>query len=39
MDMDQLIREYRNRSSSWQALVGVYAIILGGLVLSANVIL
>jgi len=39
MDKDQLIRELRNRGASWQAVVGVYLIILGGMVLSASAIL
>lgn len=39
MNKDNLIREYRNRASSWQALAGVYALIIAGMVLSASAIL
>lgn len=39
MDKDMLIREYRNRASSWHAVAGVYVIIIGGMVLSATAIL
>jgi len=38
MTRDELIREYRMRGASWPALVGVYAIILGTMVLSAMAI-
>ena len=39
MNKDTLIREYRNRASTWHALAGVYAIIIGGMILSASAIL
>jgi hypothetical protein len=35
---DDLIREYRNRGASWPALVLVYGILVGTLVLTANAI-
>ena len=35
---DDLIRETRSRSASWPALVFVYGIIVGTLVLTANAI-
>jgi hypothetical protein len=35
MNRDDLIREYRMRGASWPALVGVYAVIVGTMVLSA----
>lgn len=38
MTRDEMIREYRMRGASWPALVGVYAIILGTMVLSAMAI-
>ena len=38
MTRDELIREYRMRSASWPALVGVYAIIVGTMILSAMAI-
>jgi hypothetical protein len=34
MTRDDLIREYREHSGSWPALVGVYALIVGAMVLS-----
>jgi uncharacterized integral membrane protein len=39
MTKDDLIRTYTNNSASWPAIVGVYAIIIGGLVFSASAIL
>lgn len=33
---DQLIREYRNSGASWPALVVVYGLLLGTMVLSAS---
>jgi hypothetical protein len=39
MDKDKLIREFRNQASTWQAVVGVYVIILGSMALSASMIL
>ena len=33
---DQLIREYRNAGASWPALVVVYGLLLGTMVLSAS---
>lgn len=39
MTKDQLIREYRNSSASWPAIVGLYLVIVGGLVASASTIL
>ncbi len=39
MNKDTLIREYRNRATTWQVVAGVYALIIGGMVLSASVIL
>ncbi|EEE45773.1 hypothetical protein [Roseibium alexandrii] len=34
MTRDDLIREYRQHSGSWQAVVGVYALLVGAMVLS-----
>ncbi len=34
MTRDDLIREYREHSGSWQGLVGVYAVIVGVMALS-----
>jgi hypothetical protein len=39
MTRDDLIREYRNRSGSWPALVAVYGIIVACMFLSAAAIL
>jgi len=39
MTRDDLIREYRNRAGSWQALVFVYAVIIATMALSAAAIL
>lgn len=35
MDRDKMIREFRANGASWPALVSVYAIIVGTMVLSA----
>lgn len=35
MTKDDLVREYNQRAASWPALVGVYAILVGLMVLSA----
>ena len=35
MTRDEMIREYNLRGASWPALVGVYAIIVGVMVLTA----
>ncbi|MBG6161694.1 hypothetical protein [Roseibium album] len=34
MTRDELIREYKEQSGSWQGLVGVYAVIVGVMALS-----
>ncbi|MHA7775215.1 hypothetical protein [Roseibium sp. M-1] len=34
MTRDELIREYKEHSGSWPALVGVYAVLVGAMVLS-----
>ena len=39
MNRDDLIKAYRNNAASWPALVVVYAIIIGGMLLSAQAIL
>ncbi len=39
MNRDDLIRSYRANASSWQVLVGLYAVLLGAMALSASVIL
>jgi len=39
MTRDQLIREYRLNGASWPALVGVYGIIVGGMVMFAMAII
>ena len=36
---DDLIREYRNRSASWPALVLIYGILIGTMALTANAII
>ena len=38
MTRDELIREYHNRRGSWPALLGVYAILLGTLILTGMAI-
>ena len=38
MDREQLIHEREMRAASWPAIVGVYAVILGTMVLSAMAI-
>lgn len=38
MNRDEMIREYRTRGASWPALIGVYAILVGTMVLSAMAI-
>lgn len=35
MKKDKLIREQRERGGTWQALAGLYAILVAGLVVSA----
>jgi hypothetical protein len=35
MNREDLIREFESRAASWPALVGVYGIIVGTMVLSA----
>jgi hypothetical protein len=39
MNKDDLIRAYRENAGSWPAIVGVYAILVGGMALSASFIL
>lgn len=39
MTKDDLIRAYRENAGSWPAIVGVYAILLAGMGLSAAAIL
>lgn len=39
MNRDELIRELRMHSATWQAVVLVYALIVGTMVLSAMAIL
>ncbi len=39
MNRDELIRELRMHSATWQAVVVVYALIVGTMVLSAMAIL
>lgn len=39
MNKDDLIREFRNNTADWPAVVGVYAVIIGGMVLSASAII
>lgn len=39
MDKDDLIRMYRNNAASWPAVVGLYSILVGGLIASATAVL
>ena len=39
MNRDELIRELRMHSASWQAVAIVYALIVGGMVFSAMAII
>jgi len=39
MNRDDLIREHRLGGASWPALVGIYAVILGTMVVSAMAII
>lgn len=39
MTKDDMIRAYRNNSASWPAVVGLYSIIVGTLMVSANAVL
>lgn len=39
MNRDELIRELRMHSATWQAVVVVYALIVGTMILSAMAIL
>jgi len=39
MNREDLIREYHNRASSWQAVVLVYGIIVGSMLFSASLII
>jgi len=39
MDRDQLLRELRMHSATWQSVVILYAVIVGTMVLSAMAIL
>ena len=39
MNRDDLIREHRMSGASWPALVGVYAVIVAAMVLSAMAII
>lgn len=36
MNKDDMIRAYRNNAASWPAVVGLYAVLLGGWVLAAQ---
>lgn len=38
MSKDDLIREYENRRGSWQAIVGIYVVLIAAFVLSASAI-
>jgi hypothetical protein len=39
MNRDEWIKAYRDKSASWPALVVVYGIIIGGMMLSAQAIM
>lgn len=39
MSKDDLIREYHERRGTWQALLGVYAVLVSSLILSATAVL
>ena len=39
MNRDDLIREHRMRGASWPALVGVYGVIVGAMILSGMAII
>jgi len=39
MDKDTLIREYHNRAGTWQAMLLLYGILVGAMLLSASMIL
>ena len=39
MTKDDLIREYNDRASSWQVLVGIYATLVGLMVATACAII
>lgn len=39
MNRDDMIKAYRNNAASWPALLVVYAIVIGGMLLSAHAIL
>jgi len=38
MNRDDLIREYRDRTASWQAVVLLYAILVGAMIATASAI-
>lgn len=39
MNRDEWLKAYHNNSASWPALVGVYAMIIAAMLLSANAII
>ncbi len=39
MTRDDLIREYRQNSGSWQALVGVYVLIVAAMILTGYMVI
>jgi hypothetical protein len=39
MTRDEMIRVYHRNSSSWQVLLGIYAVLLGAMAASASMIL
>jgi hypothetical protein len=39
MTKDDMIRAYRVNSASWPAIVGLYAVLVGGMVFSASAML
>jgi len=39
MTKDDMIRAYRNNSASWPAVVGLYAVLVGGWLLAASAML
>jgi hypothetical protein len=39
MNRDDLIKAYRDNGASWPALVGLYGLLIGGMILSAQAIL
>lgn len=39
MTKDDLIRAYNNNSASWPAIVGLYSVLVGALIATANAII